>query len=82
MIELVREFQVGYPNYRASPGSAWSITKHYGPALGAVLSDAKVTTGRMPRSGAAALAAVAGQLLEMLPWMVDFREGQASPVAS
>eukprot|EP00435_Cladocopium_sp_Y103_P071059 s50_g36.t1 len=60
--------------------SAWSITKRYGPALGAVLSDAgKGTMGRTSRGSGgavAAVAAVAGQLLEMLPWIVDLREGQ------
>ena len=56
-------------------GSTWSITKRYGPALGSLLVDAKIPT----KSGGAAMAvaAVAGQLMEMLPWMVDLREGQA-----
>ena len=55
-------------------GSTWSITKRYGPALGSLLVDAKIPT----KSGGAAMAVAAvAQLMEMLPWMVDLREGQA-----
>ena len=56
------------PEPKNDAGGAWKVTKRYGPALGALLSDVRGGKGSL-------VASVAGQLLEMLPWMVDSKEG-------
>eukprot|EP00434_Breviolum_minutum_P000218 symbB.v1.2.000181.t1/scaffold9.1/size550961/37 len=71
--ELVKEDKVLKPAGMADSliSSAWHFTKKYGPALGSVLKDA----GNPGRARGSLLAMSVGQLLEMLPWMVDMREG-------
>ncbi|CAK9035756.1 unnamed protein product [Durusdinium trenchii] len=68
-------------------GAAWRLTKRYGPALGALLADAAPAPGRagsaragaggvpVKGGGAAVAVGVVGQLLELLPWALDLREG-------